>query len=176
MRFDKRKNCACQCASPQRQSNMSPQTHAFPSRKGGVGCKAGVSTKERSSLRTFAFLRSGRQLTQADGPMSGPHPCTDALVNGNPGAVAFRSDHQNRQRTPTRATGPRQRAPDRPNATFSEQQATRLAEGAAPRPQCRGVGSTRGYPMSDRFQRQATKSPRVRARRMFDGVSESGGL
>jgi hypothetical protein len=64
-----------------------------------------VST-EGSSKRLFCFYGSP-QSGLANGPMSGPHSCTDGIAVTTPMPVAFRSDHVNEQHKPTIAFSPR---------------------------------------------------------------------
>ena len=59
-----------------------------------------------SSKRLFCF-HSNPQSGLANGPMSGPHSCTDGISVTTPMPVAFRSDHVNEQHKPTTAASPR---------------------------------------------------------------------
>jgi hypothetical protein len=55
-----------------------------------------------ASMFSFASPQSGL----ANGPMSGPHSCTDGIAVATPMPVAFHSDHENEQPKPT-AVSPR---------------------------------------------------------------------
>ena len=59
-----------------------------------------------SSKRLFCF-HSNPQSGLANGPMSGPHSCTDGIAVATPMPVAFHSDHENEQHILTSAFSPR---------------------------------------------------------------------
>jgi hypothetical protein len=84
------------CCRGKRQV-LRPFTHAL--------AQFWVST-ESSSKRLFCFHGSP-QSGLANGPMSGPHSCTDGIAVTTPMPVAFRSDHVNEQHKPTSAFSPR---------------------------------------------------------------------
>lgn len=56
-----------------------------------------------TSVLSFANPQSGL----ANGPMSGPHSCTDGIAVATPMPVAFHSDHENEQHKLTSAFSPR---------------------------------------------------------------------
>ena len=59
--------------------------------------------RERPSAAVTAFcIHDGDpQSGLANGPMSGPHSCTDGIAVATPMPVAFHSDHENEQHKPT---------------------------------------------------------------------------
>ena len=72
-------------------------THAF-----ALGSHRRVSTE--GSSNGFLHFHSNPQSGLANGPMSGPHSCTDGIAVTTPMPVAFRSDHENEQHKPTAAS------------------------------------------------------------------------
>ena len=56
-----------------------------------------------SSKRLFCF-HGNPQSGLANGPMSGPHSCTDGIAVTTPMPVEFRSYHENKQHKPTAAS------------------------------------------------------------------------
>lgn len=58
-------------------------------------------------VTAFRVCDSSPQSGLANGPMSGPHSCTDGIAVATPMPVAFRSDHENEQHKPTSAISPR---------------------------------------------------------------------
>ena len=81
-----------------RAQQLKAVTHALAS-FGGARPSAVVTA--------FCVRDSSPQSGLANGPMSGPHSCTDGIAVATPMPVAFRSDHENEQHKPTSATSPR---------------------------------------------------------------------
>ena len=80
-----------------RKQRMKAVTHALAS---------GESRGFRPSAVVTAFcIGDGNpQSGLANGPMSGPHSCTDGIAVATPMPVAFHSDHENEQPKPTAAS------------------------------------------------------------------------
>ena len=57
-----------------------------------------------SGFFTSELFYSNPQSGLANGPMSGPHSCTDGIAVATPMPVAFHSDHENEQHKPTAAS------------------------------------------------------------------------
>lgn len=55
-------------------------------------------------VTAFCVCDSSPQSGLANGPMSGPHSCTDGIAVATPMPVAFHSDHENEQHKPTAAS------------------------------------------------------------------------
>ena len=58
-------------------------------------------------VTAFCVRDSNPQSGLANGPMSGPHSCTDGIAVATPMPVAFHSDHENEQHKLTSAFSPR---------------------------------------------------------------------
>lgn len=87
----------CGCCHGKRQTRA--VTHAF-----ALGQKPGVSIE--GSSNGFLHFHSNPQSGLANGPMSGPHSCTDGIAVATPMPMAFHSDQGNEQHKPT-AVSPR---------------------------------------------------------------------
>ena len=78
-----------------RKQQMKAVTHALAS-LGGFRPSAVVTA--------FCVHDGNPQSGLANGPMSGPHSCTDGIAVATPMPVAFHSDHENEQHKPTAAS------------------------------------------------------------------------
>lgn len=98
MLVDKPFKTALQSSRCRRTQQLKAVTHALAS-FGRVRPSAVVTA--------FYVCDSNPQSGLANGPMSGPHSCTDGISVTTPMPMAFRSDHVNEQHKPTIASSPR---------------------------------------------------------------------
>jgi len=93
---------ACCCG---RRQVKAVYSCSCPLRSGGL--------PPRAVVNGFLHFHSNPQSGLANGPMSGPHSCTDGIAVATPMPVAFHSDHENEQHKPTAASPRHGRSIDR---------------------------------------------------------------